>query len=87
MMMSSLPDSFTREKPVNAAVVDKVKAWKDPAFRASLPESERVRLDVPVASVDLFDPELGPARGKPRDFTFYYTCYPCRASDADVTAG
>jgi mersacidin/lichenicidin family type 2 lantibiotic len=40
------------------AVMNQVRAWKDPAYRAALQESELASMKFPVAPVDLSDPWL-----------------------------
>jgi mersacidin/lichenicidin family type 2 lantibiotic len=52
---------------VNGAAVDQVRAWKDPAYRAMLPESVRVSVSYPVPLVDLADPSLRRINGGRRD--------------------
>ena len=51
-----------------------VRAWKDPAYRATLPESDRAALDSPIPSVDLMDPSFSGTHGARRDFSFIHTC-------------
>lgn len=48
-------------------VINQVRAWKDPAYRATLPEAERAFLGSPIPSVDLMDPSIGRINGGRRD--------------------
>lgn len=51
----------------NEAVINQVRAWKDPAYRATLPEFERASLGYPIPPVNLMDPSLGRINGGRRD--------------------
>jgi mersacidin/lichenicidin family type 2 lantibiotic len=58
-------------------VMDEVRAWKDPVYRAALSEPERADLACPVPSVDLTDPSLGRINGGRRDTPISW-CLPWR---------
>jgi mersacidin/lichenicidin family type 2 lantibiotic len=59
---------------INGSVMNQVRAWKDPAYRATLPEYERASLESPIPPVDLMDPSLSSTHGARRDFSFVHTC-------------
>ncbi|WP_432974290.1 mersacidin/lichenicidin family type 2 lantibiotic [Dactylosporangium sp. CA-233914] len=57
---------------------DNIRAWKDPAYRATLGAAERAAmLDNPVGAVADPEPDLAPIfGGGDRPFTFR-TCFTC----------
>jgi mersacidin/lichenicidin family type 2 lantibiotic len=49
---------------MNKSHIDVIRAWKDPAYRASLSETERAALpENPAGTMDLTDAELGHVEG------------------------
>jgi mersacidin/lichenicidin family type 2 lantibiotic len=59
--------------------MDQVRAWKDPAYRATLSEAQRAQLASPVPPVDLKDPSLRRINGGRRDTPISW-CLPWRCT-------
>ena len=72
-----LTETTPAEGEVMDRILDQIRAWKDPAYRATLPEPKCADLDSPIPSVDLMDPSLGRINGGRRDTPISW-CLPWR---------